>query len=618
MNNNLIEIFIQYLKIETNYAVIINGNYGVGKTHFFKNELSPKINTATYIPIHISLFGIRKLEEIQTAIFLELYPILKDKKLKLAAGIVKSIIRGIAQVHKSGDIDKYIEDLSPNINEWLSYDELVICFDDVDRKSSSLDISDFLGFVNSLVENQGAKILIITNEKESLKDLNYLKLREKVIGVSIDYSPNTNVVYNQIIKQRYEKSSSIYFTFLKSNSVEIISVIEKNEDNFRNLIFFLEHFRIIFCAIEMKFEEDPNFVILKDNKQKSILDFSLAISFEYKLGLLNSNTKNQIKEINKTISFNIEVFKILSKSNENKNIDTQETTYINTFTEKYYSENQYYFFNSIFEYITGSNAFDVVDLKSELENHFIVKNGIVSKQDKLLSQLAHFESLKLSNFEYRNLTRQLLQYIDKGDYQLHQFSTAFYYAVRFNNLMCFDIEKLKIRFKKGIAKGVKKYKYESNLDFYITTGNEPAFKKDEQEIINYCLQINETLSENNELHRHKEYFKLFLTDYAAFNEKAREQNGYIKHVPFWIKVDINKVYRRILKLNNDEIWKFGHYINDRYRRNIYEGLFPEKEFLTNLRSMIDYNSKKRKTKNLQNASLDYLSTCLINSEANFI
>ena len=185
MTDNLINIFSQYLKIETNYAVIINGDYGTGKTHFFKNDLSNEIrNISTtkdekkkFTPIHISLFGLKSIEEIQTEIFVELYPILKNKKTKLAASIGKTIVRGII-----GNLDDYIADLGSAKGNFINYDQLVLCFDDLDRKSDDLNIKDVLGFINSIVENQGAKVLIIANETQLLKDKNYTtELKEKVI-----------------------------------------------------------------------------------------------------------------------------------------------------------------------------------------------------------------------------------------------------------------------------------------------------------------------------------------------------------------------------------------------------------------------------------------------------
>lgn len=36
LKNNQVEVVLQYLKIESNNALIIDGKYGVGKTHFFK------------------------------------------------------------------------------------------------------------------------------------------------------------------------------------------------------------------------------------------------------------------------------------------------------------------------------------------------------------------------------------------------------------------------------------------------------------------------------------------------------------------------------------------------------------------------------------------------------
>ena len=255
MNNNQIDIVLQYLKLETNHAIIINGQYGVGKTYFYKNELAPQIEKTSlpqnelkkFTPIHISLFGLKNIEEIQTAIFLELYPILKNKGLKLAIGVGKSLIRGMAQITKLGDIDKYITDQNLEVGDWLKYDELVICFDDLDRKSNSLLTEDIFGFINSLVENQGAKILIIANEEILRQDDNYLeKAREKVIGASIQYTPDPQLVFQKIIETRYSSSNKLFFNFLSQNEKYIIDVIKANQNNFRNLIFFLEYFKLIF------------------------------------------------------------------------------------------------------------------------------------------------------------------------------------------------------------------------------------------------------------------------------------------------------------------------------------------------------------------------------------
>ncbi len=625
MSTHQIDIVLQYLKIETNYAVIINGQYGVGKTHFYKNELAPEIKKTTLIkdeskkftPIHISLFGFKSLEEIQTAIFIELFPILKSKGLKLAAGIGKSIIRGIAQLNQAGDIDKYIGDINQDADDWLKYDELVICFDDLDRKSDSLDLRDVFGFINSLVENQGAKILIIANEEQLIKDTNYSSnLREKVIGVSIQYNPNPKKIYNQIIDSRYSSAFSIYHKFLINSEDEIVRTIEVNNNNFRNLVFFIEHFKQIFGPIESIFQADDNFSVLKNEKQKAILDFTLAISIEYKLGLLNSTNLEDIIDIDKGRFEFVDSNSFLDKIKK-KGVESEELDYIEIFKKKYYTNKNYYFFKSIFDYITGTRAFKIDELKEELEAYFIIKDGLVPDQEKILNDLGYFNCLNLSDKEYREKTFKMLSFLDEGKYQLQQYGTIFHFATRFNNILNLNFIKLKKRFKKGILKGRPNYKYLSNIDFYMSVSEDLEFKDDVIEIVRFCLEINNSLRETTNDNELENLFKLFQNDYSAFIEKVQDLNKEYRFSPFWMEFNLNKTIRTINKLDNEQIWKLGHYFINRYRKNIFEKLFPEKAFVIKLREQLDNPTRIRKRKNLHNASLDYLSKCLLEGELNF-
>jgi uridine kinase len=64
------QIVTDYLKAEnTDYAILINGDWGSGKTHYIKNTLFNKIsaidsfytdkknNTEKYKPLYVSLYG---------------------------------------------------------------------------------------------------------------------------------------------------------------------------------------------------------------------------------------------------------------------------------------------------------------------------------------------------------------------------------------------------------------------------------------------------------------------------------------------------------------------------------------------------------------------------------
>lgn len=621
MKENLIEIIKQYLKIETNYAVIMNGSYGIGKTYFFKNSLSPEIKNISiprdeqkkYLPIHISLFGINSIEEVQTQIFFALYPILKNRGVKLAAGIGKSIIRGIAQINKLGDIDKYIADIDVNANEWLNYDELVLCFDDLDRKSDSLNIKDILGFINTLVENHGAKILIIANEKTLKDDENYTnELREKVIGVSIQFSPDIDSVYDLIIKKRYSSSSKVYFKFLGDNKAPIIDIIKKNENNLRNLIFFLEHFKVIFYPLIDLFETNADFKISKQEKLKIVLNFTLAISIEYKVGNLNSTNFETIQRLNEFSLHGLDM--LLSKqTGAEKEV---KKSYSDIFKEKYYSKDNYYYLDSIFMYIIGQASFEIENLKRELNKLFIVENGNIPDTQKTLNALGYFNCLELDDKKYRETTNKMLEFVDQGKYQLVEYPTAFHFATRFNNLLGLNIDKLKIRFKKGIDKGKTNYKFDNHLHFRLVLDENTEFKDDLSEIMKYCININKNVERANEKQNIVELEQLLENDFEKFLKTARDVQGSYKFSPFWLDISFHKVYLVINQLSNIQLTELAFYLQDRYRMNIYEKLYPEKDFLIDLKNKIN-SPQKRKVKNLRNASLDFLIKHIDESINNF-
>mgnify|MGYP001233791660 CR=1 FL=1 len=196
---NLDEVVDFYLKSETNFALMITGDWGVGKTYYFKNVLKEKIsNTSTYQndskkyrPILVSLFGINSIADIQTEILMSIYPILKNKNLKLGLNITKSLMKAILQFNNlGGEFDIMPEEEN---GRWIDFNELVICFDDLERLSDKFSIEEVIGFINSLVENGNVKILIIANENKINKD-NYIILKEKVVGNSIEFivTPNFN------------------------------------------------------------------------------------------------------------------------------------------------------------------------------------------------------------------------------------------------------------------------------------------------------------------------------------------------------------------------------------------------------------------------------------------
>ena len=114
------EVIDFYLRSDTNYALLITGDWGVGKTFYYKNFVEKQIgstpvftnNRKKYKPVFLSLFGLKSIDEIQMGIFLGLYPILKKKSINLGIEVGKSLIKGILSLKNLVDFYDFVTDLA--------------------------------------------------------------------------------------------------------------------------------------------------------------------------------------------------------------------------------------------------------------------------------------------------------------------------------------------------------------------------------------------------------------------------------------------------------------------------------------------------------------------------
>lgn len=76
-----------------NYAVLIDGDWGTGKTYFIQKSLIPKLEQSGYMPIYISLYGINSTDSVSQKIALSiLINKLPDHKKALAQKCIPIVI----------------------------------------------------------------------------------------------------------------------------------------------------------------------------------------------------------------------------------------------------------------------------------------------------------------------------------------------------------------------------------------------------------------------------------------------------------------------------------------------------------------------------------------------
>ena len=137
--DDLVESILDYVRSDyTDYAIMINGEWGSGKTYFWNNQIKKKIETMKlngkkYRTIYMSLYGISNLEEISKKIFIETTQLM-DKNLKKYMGTHEHTT--IPEYAKTGlDMANFFGVSSSN--DKIDYEEFFSTDDKVDNENNN-------------------------------------------------------------------------------------------------------------------------------------------------------------------------------------------------------------------------------------------------------------------------------------------------------------------------------------------------------------------------------------------------------------------------------------------------------------------------------------------------
>jgi hypothetical protein len=195
-NKHVSDYLSYYLELpySPNYAVLVSGPWGVGKTHLIKNFLQRKFDLKERKYVYISLYGLSSLEEIDEALLEAIYPALGWRATKVAARVGKSLLKRVGV-----EADVKITDL---VNR---FDPNVFIFDDLERYEAP--ISKALGYINQFVEHDGCKVIIVANEAEIPGGDDYHRRREKLIGKALE------------VQSAFEDAFGFFLSRIKSSKI---------------------------------------------------------------------------------------------------------------------------------------------------------------------------------------------------------------------------------------------------------------------------------------------------------------------------------------------------------------------------------------------------------------
>ena len=596
---DLVESILDYIRSDyTDYAIMINGEWGSGKTYFWNNKIKPKIesmqlNGRRYTAIYMSLYGISNLEEISKKIFIETTQLM-DKNLKkfMDASGVKNIpeyaktgldMANFFGVTQNGDRIDY--------GQFFSTDDKVLCFDDLER--ANVDVIDILGYINNFVEHDHIKTIIICNEKElstKLKNSNlemktfiatylldkenklniktdkpmverirdtieyvfdkandYERIKEKLIGETFEYVPEFNYIINGIL-MRYENYPDL-IRFLRENTNLIISTFNKSGTrNLRILKHSLTNFKKIFDMVNKSYPNTNHRVL------QTILIFTIAISFEIKAGKI---TKDKFVNIN-----NNEEYKAILVSSR-VFMDNRQF-YIKEFDNNYYYnfKAEYRFFKFIELYVR-TRIFDMKVFKKDMEN---IINTVDTDKLPGYKRLLTEEYWKISDDQFSGVVSEVLEDVKNGRIELINVVKLFAYFAHFvrKGLIDYDMKTIKSVFLNGMNVSSLTSSYCPNVEEELASLAIEEDKSDDmEEILQYFDAINEKLREKMYREKADEVFKYIPMRmeqfYDIFDKECME-------IPIFRYYDVFQMFQRISCASNEDIVTIKEKLLDRAKR----------------------------------------------------
>ena len=293
--NKHLRTYLEYYNTLTNpkYAVLVDGEWGVGKTHLINKIFKEKQK------IYVSLFGLTTIQEVHSAVFVKMYPN-RSRIKKFFNWFGNSSV-------KANDVTLALGPLIGNIANALIKEKVdnskPIIFDDLER--CKIDHEDLFGAINKYVEHHQCKVIVIAHDKKLKEGLTDKK--EKIFGQILKVSPDIQDAFNQFIKRSKapkafeDVKDIIYKSFLASEckSLRVLDYVINDCARFLPCIpeslyndkRLLSELFILFTAIDINFRlgkllekdiESRNSVYYYMKKDKNAGDIFDTIKENYK------------------------------------------------------------------------------------------------------------------------------------------------------------------------------------------------------------------------------------------------------------------------------------------------------------------------------------------------
>lgn len=598
----------------SDYAILIDGQWGSGKTYFVKNSLIPfieEINENTAVnkkrkkrnsakkPIYISLYGISSISDLMNQIYVNLITKGKYNKTFSIFRFMIGVSSDLVSSHTS--IKDTESKLGKLLGDLINVEDSIIIFDDLERCSMSINV--ILGYINNLVEHNNIKVLILSNEKEIGKadfDKNIELKFIAALNERIDY-PSFEEERERLNK--VEKSNDkVNLKELKQNAEKIFNqnllYDQIKEKLIGRTIYYKPNMNTIFSNLTEKIietEEIKNFILAEEEMVISIMKkydywnlrtLKFALKTFEKMVIISTEVtdlkefKNQYLSdlLNYCLQRSIYIKKGIIEYNWDKDKEYGTVSLIEE--DSLHTYNYINGFKFVDDYIIQSEI-DKLRIKNVIENYIFEETAENRNPDDPLYKLNSW--WYMSESEVENLLGEMYNNASENKYILNLYSKiVFQLSILIKaNILTEMCNKIIIKLKENVSKLDQVGNFADVDMFMISKDVSEIYEKNVKEIriIAHSKKGDTIEHEFLEAEKSEEWGSALKKIYLEHEGEVLKTKKFIGHL------NVKKIVENIFEKNNYQLFEFIKTLNSIYRASNVSEFYQSD--LSYLKEMID-------------------------------
>ncbi len=288
MKANEIITVLNHFKNSSFQKVLINGDWGIGKTKYVSDFIEGHSNAC-----YVSLFGKRDVNSIIQEIYFRIIESAPKGKLKKHWSLLRKKMDNLDISYLGISLSiPIIENIHNALNKELGRkDTYIIVLDDLERKHDELNIKEVFGMIDSLskIENIKTVLIAATDQLEGENKDTFISYQEKAIDRIYTIEEYADEAPLDILGEQVWQTLGILVDEFKFNNLrtfekadlfikEVIQIL--GEKNFTDKFTRDDIYRMCFASVFFKIEHKSEMILLDTDKPNSHIHNALYTSDE--------------------------------------------------------------------------------------------------------------------------------------------------------------------------------------------------------------------------------------------------------------------------------------------------------------------------------------------------